>query len=95
MSFGVRFGDRLGVIGPFRCGQDRALACPAMLVRSMLGRSAGTAGPSRVKRCRITARYAMYLHQRPALFEGSVEQNLRYPFTLKGTTDARLIESEP
>ena len=29
----------------------------------------------------------MYLHQRPALYEGSVEDNLRYPFTLKAHRD--------
>ena len=25
----------------------------------------------------------IYLHQRPALLEGTVEDNLRYPFTLR------------
>jgi putative ABC transport system ATP-binding protein len=28
-------------------------------------------------------RAVIYLHQRPALFEGSVETNLRYPFSLR------------
>src|SRR5262249_43917830 len=31
----------------------------------------------------IYRREVVYLHQRPALFEGSIEANLRYPFSLK------------
>ena len=35
----------------------------------------------------------IYLHQRPALLDGSVEDNLRHPFTLKAHRDRRFDRS--
>ena len=47
------------------------------------GRSSGTARPSGARPSRRSAAQVVYLHQRPALFEGSVEANLRHPFAFK------------
>ena len=83
VSFGVRFGDRLGVLGPSGAGKTVLLRALAMLdpldagAIRWQGRAVhGDAAPDYRK-------HVIYLHQRPALFEGNVEQNLRYPFTLK------------
>jgi putative ABC transport system ATP-binding protein len=78
----VRAGDRLAVIGPSGAGKTlllRALALLDPLDAGEVcwnGRSvSGAAVPS-------FRRQVMYLHQRPALFEGTVEDNLRLPFEL-------------
>jgi putative ABC transport system ATP-binding protein len=82
VSFAVNFGDRLGILGPSGAGKTvllRALALLDPLDAGAIhwqGRSVrGDAVPAYRKQ-------VIYLHQRPALFEGSVEDNLRYPFTL-------------
>jgi putative ABC transport system ATP-binding protein len=38
-------------------------------------------------------RQVIYLHQRPALLEGTVEDNLRHPFTLRAHRESRFDRS--
>jgi putative ABC transport system ATP-binding protein len=83
VSFAVNSSDRLGILGPSGAGKTvllRALAKLDPLDAGAIhwqGQSVhGDAVPAYRKQ-------VIYLHQRPALFEGSVEENLRYPFTLK------------
>ena len=79
----VRPGDRLALTGPSGSGKTVLLRVLALLDPhdegsiEWEGRSlGGEAIPAYRKQ-------VVYLHQRPALFEGTVEDNLRYPFTLK------------
>ncbi len=82
MSFALNAGDRLGIVGPSGAGKTVLLRSLTLLdpldageVR-LRGRSVrGDAAP-------VYRSLAIYLHQRPALFEGTVEENLRYPFSL-------------
>jgi putative ABC transport system ATP-binding protein len=83
VSCAVNRGDRLGILGPSGAGKTVLLRAMAMLdpldagAISWQGRALrGHAVPSYRKA-------VIYLHQRPALDEGSVEDNLRFPFTLK------------
>ena len=76
-------GDRLAITGPSGAGKTLLLRAIALLdplddgVIEWKGRS--PSGPS-VPNYR---REVVYLHQRPALFEGSIEANLRFPFSLR------------
>ncbi len=79
----VRPGDRLALTGPSGSGKTVLLRALALLDAhdegsiEWNGRSLiGEAIPAFRKQ-------VVYLHQRPALFQGTVEDNLRYPFTLK------------
>jgi len=83
VSVAVNFGDRLGVLGP--SGAGKTVLLRAMAILDPLDAGAihwhgqavlGEAVPSYRKQ-------VIYLHQRPALHDGSVEDNLRYPFILK------------
>jgi putative ABC transport system ATP-binding protein len=83
ICFAICPGDRLAVIGPSGAGKTLLLRALALLdpldegVIQWKGR--GVSG-NEVPAYR---REVIYLHQRPALFEGSVEANLRYPFSLR------------
>jgi putative ABC transport system ATP-binding protein len=83
----VGFGERLGVLGPSGAGKTvllRALALLDPLDEGSIrwdGRVVhGEAVPDYRKR-------VIYLHQRPALMEGTVEDNLRSPFGLRAHRD--------
>jgi putative ABC transport system ATP-binding protein len=83
VSLSVSAGDRLGVLGPSGAGKTVLLRALALLdpldegsIRSGGSEVRGHAVPDH--RRRVT-----YLHQRPALLDGTVEENLRYPFTLQ------------
>jgi putative ABC transport system ATP-binding protein len=83
VSFAVQPGDRLAVLGPSGAGKTVLLRALAMLDPLDAGAIhwrghavPGGAVPSYRKQ-------VIYLHQRPALLDGSVEDNLRHPFTLR------------
>jgi putative ABC transport system ATP-binding protein len=87
VSLSVDFGERLGVLGPSGAGKTvllRAIARLDPLDEGAIrwdGREVrGEAVPDYRKR-------VIYLHQRPALLEGTVEDNLRHPFALKAHRD--------
>jgi putative ABC transport system ATP-binding protein len=83
VSLVVNPGDRLGVIGTTGSGKTVLLRALALLDPTHTGsiRWRGQA----VNGAAVPAYRALvvYLHQRPALFDGSVEDNLRHPFTLR------------
>jgi len=83
VSFAVHPGDRLAVLGPSGAGKTVLLRALAMLdpldsgeIRWRGHAVPGGAVPSYRKQ-------VIYLHQRPALLDGNVEDNLRHPFTLR------------
>jgi putative ABC transport system ATP-binding protein len=91
VSFAVYPGDRLGIVGPSGAGKTVLLRALAML-------DALDAGAIRFKGREVRGaavpsyrNQVIYLHQRPALHEGSVEENLRFPFALKAN-HARLFD---
>ena len=82
-------GDRLAIVGPSGAGKTVLLRALAMLdpldagAIRWRGRSiAGDEVPSFRKE-------VVYLHQRPALLDGTVEADLRHPFSLKAHRDKR------
>jgi putative ABC transport system ATP-binding protein len=85
-------GDRLAIVGPSGAGKTlllRALALLDPLDEGLIqwnGRGvSGNAVPN-------YRREVVYLHQRPALFDGSVKFNLRLPFALKLNRDRAFDE---
>lgn len=82
ISLSLRPGERLALIGPSGAGKTLLLRQLALLDRPDAGeflwrgaRVDSRTVPGFRSRC-------IYLHQRPVLFEGSVEYNLRMPFLL-------------
>jgi putative ABC transport system ATP-binding protein len=76
-------GDRLAVNGPSGSGKTlllRALAMLDPLDEGVVQWKGQAVSGNDVPAYR---RAVIYLHQRPALFQGSVEANLRYPFSFR------------
>ncbi len=83
VSIVMRAGRRLAVVGPTGSGKTLLLRALARLDAIDAGQVLWHGRPvcgGAVPRFR---QQAIYLHQRPALMEGSVEENLRLPFTLR------------
>jgi UDP-glucose/iron transport system ATP-binding protein len=79
----IHFGDRLGVFGPSGAGKTVLLRALAMLDPLDAGEIRWKGQTVRGEAVPLYRRHVVYLHQRPALAEGSVEESLRAPFTLK------------
>ena len=78
----LRPGDRLSMVGPTGSGKTLLLRALALLDPLDEGT---VVWRGRAVRGEAVPRYrqnVVYLHQRPALFEGSVEENLRLPLSL-------------
>jgi putative ABC transport system ATP-binding protein len=82
VSFEVNSGDRLGILGPSGAGKTVLLRALAMLDPLDAGAIHYRGRYVRGDAVPTYRKQVIYLHQRPALLEGSVEDNLRYPFTL-------------
>src|SRR5262245_60544401 len=76
-------GERLGLVGPTGAGKTLLMRAIAMLDPIDSGQvswNGREVGPALVRAYRS---HVVYLHQRPSLVSGSVETNLRLPFTLR------------
>ncbi len=88
-DFALRAGERAVLTGPSGSGKSVFLRALALL-DPLDGGDVRWHGES-VTRGRIVhyRRHIAYLRQRPALLDGSVEDNLRYPYTLAVYRDVR------
>lgn len=79
----IRPGERIALVGPTGAGKTillRSLALLDVLDSGEVYWNGQSVPDSAVPDFR---RHVIYLHQRPAIFEGNVEENLRRPFAFK------------
>jgi putative ABC transport system ATP-binding protein len=93
VSFAINLGERIAVSGPSGAGKTVLLRAIARLDRLDAGSIEWLGKDIRGSAVPAYRRQVMYLHQRPALFDGSVEDNLRLPFSL-GAYQASAFERE-
>src|SRR4051794_24812858 len=81
-NFTLNEGERVAITGPSGSGKSVLLRTLALLDPCDAGFV--TWRGERIQRARIPAyrRRVAYIAQRPAMLDGSVEDNLRYPYTL-------------
>ncbi len=81
LSLGAR--DRVGLTGPSGAGKTVLLRALALFDPLESGMIRWRGVPVSGDAVPLYRKQVIYLHQRPALFEGTVEDNLRLPFGLK------------
>ncbi|WP_144143401.1 ATP-binding cassette domain-containing protein [Paraburkholderia sp. BCC1884] len=88
-TFALHGGERVAITGPSGSGKSVFLRALALLDPLDAGRIMWHGAP--VERTAIPRyrRNVAYIRQRPALVDGSVEDNLRYPFELRVYRDVR------
>lgn len=80
VSLAVRAGDRIGIVGPTGAGKTLLLRALALLDPPDEGEVRSQGRAVRGQQVPEFRTQVVYLHQRPALAEGTVEDNLRLPF---------------
>jgi putative ABC transport system ATP-binding protein len=88
-TFALHAGDRVAITGASGSGKSVFLRALALLDPLDAGRVVWHGAP--VARAAIPRyrRSVAYIRQRPALLDGTVEDNLRYPFELRAYRDTR------
>jgi putative ABC transport system ATP-binding protein len=82
ISLTIHPGDRVAIVGPSAAGKTLLLRALALLDRLDAGDVLWLGQPVPAADVPGFRRQVIYLHQRPALFGGTVEENLRQPFGL-------------
>lgn len=82
VSLLIQGGDRIAIVGPTGSGKTLLLRSIAKLDPLDAGDVHWQGTPVRGNDIPTFRSQVIYLHQRPALVEGTVEDNLRQPFTL-------------
>ena len=92
-TFALHGGERVAITGPSGSGKSVFLRALALLDPLDAGRIMWRGAP--VERTAIPRyrRNVAYIRQRPALLDGTVEDNLRYPFKLRTYRDVRFDRS--
>ncbi|SAL00369.1 ABC transporter ATP-binding protein [Caballeronia ptereochthonis] len=87
-DFTLHAGERAAITGPSGSGKSVFLRTLALLDACDGGHVSWRG--ERIARARVPAyrRRVAYIAQRPAMLDGTVEDNLRYPFTLRSYRDA-------
>jgi putative ABC transport system ATP-binding protein len=80
VSLSVNRGDRVAVLGPTGAGKTVLLRSLALLDKLDAGVIHWRSREVRGQAVPDYRTHVIYLHQRPALVEGSVEDNLRHPY---------------
>jgi UDP-glucose/iron transport system ATP-binding protein len=80
VSLAVRGGERLAIVGATGSGKTLFLRSLALLDPIAKGQILWLGHPIGARSVPDFRRQVTYLHQRPALIEGTVEENLRLPF---------------
>ena len=83
ICFAIHASDRLAIVGPTGSGKTLLLRALARLDCIDTGEVLWRGEPIRGDDVPRFRQQAIYLHQRPALTEGTVEDNLRFPFSLR------------
>ncbi|QDU92527.1 ABC transporter ATP-binding protein [Lignipirellula cremea] len=89
VSLSVRGGDRIALLGPSGSGKTLLLRALGMLDPLAAGEIHWRGQPVRGNEVPRFRSQVIYLHQRPALVEGAVEENLRQPYSLRAHADKR------
>lgn len=87
VSLAIEPGERVAVAGPTGAGKTLLLRALALLDPVDEGEVLWRGGPVADAAVPGYRRRAIYLHQRPALMEGTVEANLRRPFAFAVAED--------
>ena len=79
----IHAGDRITIVGPTGSGKSLFLRSLSFLDAINVGRITWKGKPVAGNQVPIYRRAVMYLHQTPSVVEGTVEDNLRLPFSLQ------------
>lgn len=88
-TFALHAGERVAITGPSGSGKSVFLRALALLDPLDAGRVLWRGEPLERGAIPRYRRNVAYIKQRPALLDGSVEDNLRYPFELHAYRDVR------
>jgi len=83
VSLRVRAGDRLAIAGPSGAGKTLLLRALALLDPIDEGQILWRGQPIEPSRVPDFRRQLVYVQQRPTMIEGTVEENLRFPFSFR------------
>lgn len=83
VSLSIRGGDRIAIVGPTGSGKTLLLRSLAKLDLLDAGDIQWQGTPVRGNDVPRFRSQVIYLHQRPTLIEGAVEDNLRQPYSLR------------
>jgi putative ABC transport system ATP-binding protein len=88
-DFALNGGDRVSVTGPSGAGKSVFLRALALLDPLSAGSVRWRGKPVSRAAIPLYRRAIAYVRQRPAILDGTVEDNLRYPFSLRVYRDLR------
>jgi putative ABC transport system ATP-binding protein len=83
VSLEIETGERVALVGPTGSGKTLLLRALALLDPLDAGTILWDGRPVAAADVPAFRRQAICLHQRPVLLSGTVEENLRYPFTFR------------